>query len=233
MPLDPLPTSEYWVTTPSSVLADAEASELAVRLGLSLNAVLAQQRFLISAINEQGTAAARDRISAFTVAAAIVEETRITINGSYKRVMAFAKLGEVPPELLQQYAQLNSGKGPLGPILNSIRNKLTFHWDPAAVRESLKDFREYPTLIWQEGTDTTIGQSVYRLSSDVLTNAIWPESADARSLPSNERLRRVQETTRAGMDLLLEAMSVVTRLLEHAIAGYLDQAGGEAHRRQP
>jgi len=32
---------------------------------------------------------------------------------------------------------------------------------------------------------------------------------------------------------LLEAMSVVTRLLEHAIAGYLDQAGGEAHRRQP
>jgi len=232
--IEPHKNSSYWVTTKSAVITDdVETTLLVVRFGLAFNAMLAQHRFALTALNANGADVSRDSVAAFTVAAALTEESRLVINGDYKRIMALARRGGAPESLIKQFGHLNSRKGPLLAALDIIRNKLTFHWDADEVAKSLADFVEYDSVIWLEGRDETLGQTVCRLSADVLLNAVYPEPAEYKVLPPEERQNSLQLRTREQMGILLDGMMTMLSLLNYAISGYLvsDSAQARGNRK--
>jgi hypothetical protein len=231
-PIKPFEASKYWLTAPGqSLLADQQKTTLVVRLGLAWNAMMAQHRFAVSTMEASGILAARDSFAAFTVAAALTEETRLLIAQNYKEVMALASKGEASPELIQKFGQINSGKHPVSAALNLVRNELTFHWDEAPVMKSVREMAEHERVVWLESDALTAGKTVYRLSSDVLVNAVFPESAETKTLPPGERNLAGEARARDGMLSLLDAMVATLALIEHAIGAHLSDTQSEAHSR--
>jgi hypothetical protein len=231
-PISPLAPSTHWVITPGNqLLRDLPDATLAVRLGMAFNAVMAQHRFAISTLEMTGIAAARDSFAALAVASALTEETLILINGNHRRVMELAKLGEADDDLLARFRTVNSGRSRERQTFGFVRNKLTFHWDAEAVEASLKDFADHESVIWLESTGRTTRETVMRLSADALLNAIFPIPDALKPLPPAERVDGVKAATRERMMALLDAMLVVSGLIEHAVAGYLAEIRAQQQQR--
>jgi len=56
-----------------------------------------------------------------------------------------------------------------GKVLNRVRNKVVFHFDVGAVRESLSQF-ELPEYIFATGVGEASGEMVFQLSEEVVIN---------------------------------------------------------------
>jgi hypothetical protein len=231
LPIQPFQSSRLWIASAADALDHPDAL-LVVRLGLALNAIMAQHAFAASTIEKGGASGSRDTWTALAIAAGLAEEARIVINGNYKAVLSLASAGGASDQLLKQFGELNSRKAPRGRVLNVVRNKLTFHWDPACVAASLADFRaDHDPVIWLEAHDQTRGNAVCRLSMDVLMNAICPEPSEVKNLNPEERKRAIVEMVEVEISQLRESMDLVADVIRHAISGFLLKIKTDAHQR--
>jgi hypothetical protein len=198
---------------------------------MAANALVSQHRFTAASSGAAGAAGARDLLTTMVVASSITEETLNLIRKNFNKVMTLAGNGGAPGELLTELRLLVGGSHPASPVLSTIRNKLGFHWDEAVVQKSLEAFKIYESLIWAEGRDRSAGEVVYRLSTDVLTNAIWPETEDIQASSPEELARLLQERTKEALEIIVRAMSCVEVVIQHAVAAFVAGAHATQERR--
>jgi hypothetical protein len=201
---------------------------------LAVNALRSQQRFTILIGDDPDSAAAkRDRVLSFVIAAAFATEALKILTGTSGvageslAVRELASRADVPLDVVETVTQLMAGTHRAAAVLNRIRNQLTFHWDPAVIGQSLAGFVDDHPIIWSEGEAPTAGESIYRLAADVLANALVLERAD---VTPEERDHAGDEALKAALEAITEAMLVVTKYFEYAIAGFL--AGRVTPRRR-
>ena len=229
----PIEGSRFWISSdPSQTLEHhADDSLLAVRLGLAFNALVAQQRFALSANESAGPAHRRDVVGALVTAAALTHETIDLIRSNFERTMALAALSEEAPEdLLKAVRQLTGGSHAASPLLTFLRNRLGFHWDPTVVRDSLQQFTSHEEVIWVEGQDDTTGEIIFRLSADVLMNALWPEASGHASMTQEERVKYMSDRTEAGLTDIQNAMAIVTKFIHYVLIGFFKKIKPRTHQ---
>lgn len=228
--MKPLPESKYWIEAPAaSVTDDRDTAVLVLRLALAVNALRSEQSHaLLIGDDPKAAASRRDRVLSFVIAAAFIREALNILTGTgdvkgeSKAVLALAKEADVPESLVATVSQLMAGTHPASRLLVRIRNQLTFHWDPAVVRESLAGFEKDEPLIWSEGEAPTAGGSIYRLAADVLANALI---IDRKDVPDGQEDTEGKEALKAATGHIVAAMIAVADYFEHAIAGYVVRYG--------
>jgi hypothetical protein len=225
-PIKPFPDSKFVLTTPSSVItADRGAALLMVRLGLAANALVSQHRFAVSLKDSDGAAAARDRISALVVAASVTHEAIVVSKEQYKYVTELAKAGGLDAEKLEQFGQLAGGKHQVSALLTKVRNQIGFHWDADVMGKALDQFAVHPEVVWAEGREATTGETIYRLSADVVMEAMFPEPEEQKELSADERRDKLRARTGEEMAKLALVMILIVELIDTAMTEYFNRAG--------
>lgn len=224
--IKPFPDSKVVLTTPSSVITDDPAAALLmVRLGLAANALVSQHRFAVSLTDSDGAAAARDRIGALIVAASLTQEAVIVIKEQYSYVTELAKASGLSAEKLEQFGHLAGGKHEVSALLTKVRNQIGFHWDASVIGEALDQFVPHPEVVWVEGREATTGETIYRLSADVVMEAIFPELDEFKELDSDERRDKLQARTGETMARLAGVMILIVELIDASMTEYFNRTG--------
>jgi len=218
--MDPLPKSSWWVRAPlATVNADPEQAVLVVRLGLAVNALRAQHRWTASLARASTAVEQSDFLLSFVTAASITREALNILTGTgptpgeARRVRELATAAGVAPALSAKLGQLMGGGHRASTVLTRVRNQLGFHWDPTLLGTAIVDAANDP-VVWEEGRTRSVGESVYRLASDTLANAILPGMS---TLSDEEARLRFADALRDVVD----AMDTVAEYFSLAIAGYL------------
>ena len=125
--------------------------------------------------------------------------------------------GGAAPETVDAAAALLSGKSPLSPALDRLRNKLVFHWDEEPIREYAKKFKA-ARAVWAEGVGDTNGEMFYRAPANALTNSLLPDDPNEPDTPERNRERIAALMKEAG-----RATNLLAELFDRAIGGHLKQ----------
>ena len=189
--------SSLWISSDVSALeSDPETATLAIRLQLALNSLIVHKRTGDRLSGEPESAVRmREAVLSFLTTASYTKEALNVLTGvqgipaESKKVSELATKAGVPPALTRTIGQLCGGTHPASPVLNQLRNKLGFHWDPRPLQASLIEFVANGTLVWAEGASFERGKTVHRLAIEVLSNAILPPDLNA-SIVSEERILR-------------------------------------------
>jgi hypothetical protein len=160
----------------------------------------------------KGPSAPGTRLWAFLLAVAYLPETAVTAQSRYPKPKKFAMPGGATQELLDAVGQTFAGKTTVGGAMARIRNSLGFHFDQPAAEAWIMDYKE-PQIVWAQGLGPKVGNTLFQASVDVTASNITPGEDDAE-----KRQQLLAEVvTETGQ---------VLKLLEHALAGYMNSLGG-------
>jgi hypothetical protein len=230
-PLEPIPGSKFWASSPSDVLvANLEDALLVVRLGCAANALVSQRRFAAAAAKADGIAAARDLSAAMVISSGVTKEALKLIEANHQRVIDWSTVAGVPPEVLKEFSELRNGTHPASKLLTRIRNKLGFHFDPEVLRQALTELAEHESVIWVETGQLTAAELVHRLSSDAILTAIAPEPEEFKVWSPDERKRAGQERVRQALAVIGDAMTCVDLVIQYAVKAFLRAHGVDIQR---
>src|SRR5258708_1161610 len=124
----------------ASIYDNVEQATLALRLGIAVNAMRAVQKFFYNFRDAEGPAGERDRLWAFLIAMGYLKEAIELLRPRFPGIKELALKGGASAEIVQAAAALLSGKSPLSPALDRLRNKLVFHWDEEPIRDYARKF---------------------------------------------------------------------------------------------
>jgi hypothetical protein len=203
-----------WTVTVDTVAmkADPQTAGYFLRLGIAITAIRAAHRLTVAVEDIKGPSQPGTRLWAFLLAVAYLHETAVTAQSQYPKLRKFALAAGATQGLLDAVGQTFAGKTAVGAAMARIRNSLVFHFDQPAAEAWIKEF-DKPTVVWAEGLGPKVGNTLYRASSDVAASNILPGEDDA------EKRQQLMA------DVLTETEQIL-RLLEHALAGYMNSIGG-------
>jgi hypothetical protein len=230
--MEPLPESKYWVHSDTRAIdSDPDTATLVLRLELAINSLVVQMHSGVRTTEGAQTAIEmRALMHSFLATASYTKEAINILNGvrgvpgEFQRVATLAKIVDVPDVLSRKISRLCDGTHPASPILSKLRNKLVFHWEPDALRESLLNFVPNERVIWAESPGGTLEQLVHRLGIEVLSRAILPEDPAPPTDPDERALRDEQRFTSAVV-LVVDAARAIVAYFECAVVGYFKQVG--------
>ncbi len=215
---------------------DRDATILALRLGLAVNAVRASHRHFLAVAEAPGPGGERDRLWAFLSAAAFVKEAMNILSGTRNapaqktQVEQLARRSGASDELVQTIDRLLAGTHPVSEIVTRVRNKLTFHWDPAAIGEWIDRYDE-PHAMWFDASGgTSNGETLYRAAADSAAYSILLPTDAELALPLDERRRVIAERFKDALRELTGVMTTIQDYFERAIATFLRDAGATITR---
>ena len=181
---------------------------------MAANALIAQERFTTAAMAIQNPTAAQmnERLAGMVIAAALAHETLVTIGQHHAVFMGLADRADVPEDLKTSVNRLRGGMA-AARLLALLRNQLGFHWDSGVVQQGLVSLLdEHDTVVLAE-SDGTIGETLYRTSSDALLSAIWTEA---------DPVVAAQE----GISQLATAMTQIITFIDYVVTGFAISVGG-------
>jgi hypothetical protein len=233
--------STVWVDSPpEAITQNVDASVLAVRIGMAMNALIAQHRDSrrLAARKEPAAAKTRDMILSFVNSASFTKEAvniltgTGDVSGELAMVKQWAKAAGAQDSLIDKIGKICGGSHPVSAILARLRNQLGFHWDPEIVRASLLEFAANETVVWSEGRDDRRGSIVHRLASDVLANALAPPTAEELVLTDPaERESAARKRVSRAMTFVVNAMDALIELFHLALVTFLKDIDADVHRR--
>jgi O-succinylbenzoate synthase len=213
------------ITVPRvSVEASPSDAKLALRLGMAVNALRAQQRATIRMGNEPTTVGEHDRLMAFMLTLAYLHETRVLVQRNFSRVRTWAIDGGATPELHESIASLNSGSNSFGRSIATARNKAVFHWDEDLLDAWFAQIQVegLDSIVWAEGADGSNGSMVMLASAQAALVGLLGVSSGAES-----PLRSLRELS---LQLAIY-VDHVCNYLNYALAAFLRANQGEVTTR--
>lgn len=203
----------------SSLTTAGDDAVLVLRLGQSVNAIRAAQRFYLYAARESGVAASRDQLMAFLTGVGWIVEALIGLKKKpvdLARVCDLARADGASDDDVERLTTLATDS-PLMRKLARVRDKLTFHWDRAPAQAWIRD-RDCGEVLWAEGVGHKTGDLLWRASSDVIANQIEPPEPGETRERSEERARRFIQD-------FIPIMTLVVNVFERAIRSFLREQG--------
>lgn len=201
----------------ASITDNVDQATLALRLGIAVNAMRAVQKFFYNFRDTPGPAGERDRLWAFLIAMGYLKEAIELLRPKFPVIKELALKGGGATETIDAAAALLSGKSPLSPALDRLRNKLVFHWDEEPIREYAKKFTA-DRAVWAEGMGDTNGEMFYRAPANALTNSLLPDDSSEPDTPERNRERIAALMKEAG-----RATNILAEVFDRAIGGHLKQ----------
>jgi hypothetical protein len=208
---------EWSVVGPeSSLTTTGDDAVLILRLGQSVNAIRAAQRFYLYAARGSGMAASRDQLIAFLTGVGWVVEALIGLRKrptDLARVCSLAREDGSPNSDIERLTAMLGTDNALTTKLARVRDKLTFHWDRGSALSWIQD-RDPGEVLWAQGVGDRNGDLVWRASSDVVANQIEPPEPGETREQSEERAKQFIQD-------FLPVMTLVVNVFERAIRSFL------------
>ncbi len=214
------------VAPEGSLTTTGDDAVLVLRLGQSVNAIRAAQRFYLYAARESGMAASRDQLIAFLTGVGWVVEALIGLRrrpADLARVCDLARADGSPNRDIERLTAMLETDNALMTKLARVRDKLTFHWDrgPALSWVQARDSGE---VLWAQGVGDRNGDLLWRASSDVVANQIEPPEPGETREQSEERAKQFIQD-------FIPVMTLVVGVFEHAIRSFLHEQGATLRER--
>ena len=229
MPDDDAP---FTIESPSSSLtADRDQTILALRLGLAVNSLRSSHRHFVAVADAPGPGGERDRLWTFLSATAYVKEAMNILSGTKNAppqkalVESLARKAGATDEMVETINQLLAGTHPISAVVSRVRNKLTFHWDPAALGEWV-DHYDKPSVMWLDGRGgSSNGDTLYRAAADSVVYSTVPPTAAELAMAPDDRDEAVIERFKQTIVELTAVMDVLAHYLQLAMVPILQGAG--------
>ncbi len=210
-------SSQQWTLTAGkeSLTKEPALAVLMLRLGASINALRAAQRMTLLARRTPGLVGLRDLCWTFVMTAAQLKEAIDSLlRANLTVIKETARKGGVShAEMEQVDALIDVGSDSLySRVLKATRDQITYHWDEKPF-ENWRQAQGDNTVVWVLGEGEREADIVHLAAVTALTEAILPN-------PAYEELnQRVVEVS--------QGCSVLVRIFQCAIAGYLEGYGAE------
>jgi hypothetical protein len=232
-PMEPLPGSTLSLSSDTATIqADPDTATLVIRLELAIMLMEQPRAGDFSTPKNPPTAVdVRDRVLSLLTTASYVKEAMNILTGTnkspgeFQRVSEWAEKGGAPASLTMKIGKICSGSHAATKTVNRLRNKLGFHWEPAALTSSLLEFVPNGTVVWLEWTGETTKTMVYRLAIDVLSHAMFQLDPSAAPRDPEERERWLWQRVTSAIEAVGDASAAIIQYFNFAVRDYLDSIG--------
>jgi hypothetical protein len=209
--VEPMVDSEYWYQSgPEPIQEDLPGAVLMVRIGMALNALVAELDVTTLVFGGLPTHSRQVRatLSRVVTTAALVSEATKLASENLRELRPLAVAAGAPPDLLQRIGQLCGGKHPASKVIEVARNKVGFHWDSERIKNSVLGFGNNPQLVWLEGGGEHV--PLHRLASDVMGLVLFPDTNTPDIETYEKTLKQALSEIVDATNLIIEFFLAVT-----------------------